>query len=624
MNPGLGAPPDMSSQDSTPLKSTTRSLAVAAVVILIGVGAAAAFAVGFSGSLEESIANPSSAPSVRIAALERMRDTLGYDGFLKDYRAMIAGDTTAGTTLVKEARDANQALATLRAAGESARDTTQANAIAPYVSRFARAAHNVASGNDAPQLGVLEQSYVAVKALIGEALDSARYQRIAMLSRALSVAQTLAITTLCLLSLTLLGLAWFLRARLLDPLRALRHAAERAADGTMFRQVYGIERNDEIGALARAVNRMRRQLASGAEIEGSPSAEIRGVLDNSAYTASGEGEPGVAQIARESVAIAARDMETRLEEIMGVVAGVRDRIEEASQDAALASKTALEAVDLAREGAANLASKAERNIVATGAQARTTLAALTASVARLNDAVTRLEHDRPPDDRDRRDYREDWERGRERGRSRSDYGDEVRDGLREGLRRAGLRDDGRETHSPREEPRLTRDEARLMRDEVRVTRNDPRPMRENLRTPPPLRESRPIRDDVRPAPTMRDVVYFGRGRDRENDERDHERERPLRAANDRDTERNARTPWSGHVSRIEGDADEREGGRNSVLDGLTHDVERLERLASREGLSADEAAELTASLIEAIDRLNGVAERVADAVSDHNPRSRHY
>lgn len=591
----------MSSQESSPLKSTSRSLAVAAIVILIGVGAASAFAVGFSGSLEESLANPASAPAVRIAALERMRDALGYDGFLKTYRAVADGDTSARPALQREAADANSALASLRSAGEDANDATQAGAIAPFVARFVRAAHNVSAGNDAPQFSVLEQNYVALRALIGEALESARYHRTAMLSRALGVAQTLAITALSLLSLTLLGLAWFLRSRLLDPLRALRFSAERAADGGMSRQVWGIDRSDEIGALARAVNRMRRQLASGSEIEGSIASEMRAVLDNRPLEA--QPENSVATVARDTVAVAARDLEMRLEEILGAVSGVRDRIEAASQDAAMASKTALEAVDLAREGAAQLASKAEHTIVNTSAQARSTLAGLTASVSRLNEAVARLEQNNLPFD--------DYEQPRHRESHRSSYRDDERPTYRD-YERQGHREPRHE-----EEPRRAARDTRPLPDQAPAYREAPR---RNYGDAAPREKPMTLRDVV---PEIgRDRWSWGRSR------KDREPMRPSKERPSGDKDSNL-LGLRARVSRIDADPRDREIERQPdarhepILGGLNHDLDRIERMASTSGLSPDEASELTASLIEAIDRLNGVAERVAE-VSDRNSRSRRY
>ena len=254
----------MAGQESAPLKAASRRLLAAAFVVLVGIGAAAAFAVGYTSSLEDSLANPSSAPALRISALERLRDGLGHDGFLKSYRALsILGDASAESELKRLAADADAALAAFRAAGETERDAADAKAMAPLVAEFAGAARDRAAGVEALGFAALEQRYAALKERIAGALDVARYRRIETLSQALVIAQTLAVLALAALSLTLFGMAWFIRARLLDPLRMLRQNAGSTADGALPLQLWGVNRKDEIGALARAIDRLRRKLADG-------------------------------------------------------------------------------------------------------------------------------------------------------------------------------------------------------------------------------------------------------------------------------------------------------------------------------------------------------------------------
>ena len=361
----------MAGQGSAPLKAASRRLLVAAFVVLVGIGAAAAFAVGFTTSFEDSLANPSSAPAVRIAALERLRDTLGDDGFLKAYRALlILGDASLTPELMRRAADASAALDAFRAAAETARDVDDAKAMAPLVAAFARAARYRTPGVEVPRFAALEQTYTALKARIAGALDVARYRRIESLSQALVIAQILAVLALAALSLTLLGMAWFIRARLLDPLRMLRRNTELAADGALPLQLWGANRSDEIGALARAIDRLRRKLA------GAPDAVRRA--------------PELFARIVDDLSRAAERLDDDLVMVHARVADARDRIEGASRAAAHASMNAVEAADLARAGAERLTAKAEGAMTRFGEVAQrlernptyaATLAALTADLA---------------------------------------------------------------------------------------------------------------------------------------------------------------------------------------------------------------------------------------------------
>ena len=494
----------MSSQESASLKTASRSLLVAAFVILIGIGAATAFSVGFTGSLEDSLSDPSSAPTVRMAALERLRDTLGYDGFLKSYRALMAGDTSAAPQLEHLARAADKALADFRAAGEDAHDAADAKSMVPLIAQFDRAAHNVAAGNEAPHLAQLEQTYAALKTRLASALEAARFRRVDTLSRTLNVAQTLAFVAMAALALILFGLAWFLRARLLEPLRTLRQSAERAADGGVFRQIWGIERRDEVGAVARAINRMRRQLASDSEVEGAPAVELRAVLDAKPYVPEYAG--GVAAAAKGAGGPARSDPVDRL----GLPRPDRKRF----------PGRRTRQPDRARSRR-----PCARRRRASGGAHRT-------------------------HDRDHRFAGPRHARGPHRVGRAAERGDRAHGGIRSVVAQLS-----------RLRPRAPASMAARAEAIATASRRTPRP-----------------------SATIRRSDFAARFRN---------------SATARNVPNANATPRSS---------------------GLASDLERLERLAANDaGLSADEAASLTASLIEAIDRLNVVVERVA---SSPNPRSR--
>jgi HAMP domain-containing protein len=540
----------MASQESTPLKAASRNLLVAAIVILIAIGAAAAFGIGYSDALEDSLANPSSAPQQRILALEGLRDALGADGFLKAYR-----EGAEAARIEAMVRRANGALARFRDAGETERDAIDARALTALVAPFDRAARDRMAGIPAPDPAILERAYNALKARIASAVDAARYRRIETLGHAFATAQTIAVLALTALSLTLFALAWFVRSRLLEPLRELRRSAEKAADGGLFRHLWGIERSDEIGALARAANRLRRQLAFEADETASPSGEIRAVLENRSY------HPALTASASGEVVAAASRIESDLSAIVTAVSEAKERIEAASRDAAMASKTAVEAANLAREGTTQLAVKAERAIAEAGNDAQSLLAALTASVARLNQTAARLD-------------------------AASAAIVPIRDGAHGAARDARPAADDHTAQTARAFGRRDYDEPRAQPGRTDAPHHAAREARRSIGDALlPVRAARHVANDSDDPGALRGT--------------EHERERveaDLYAA----------------LARLSAEKQEHERHGASPLAGLAAELDSLEALTRPGGgLENADAPEVTAALIEAIDRLNGVVERVA-------------
>jgi HAMP domain-containing protein len=553
----------MASQESTPLKAASRNLLVAAAVLLIAVGAATAFAVGYSDALEDGLASPSSAPAQRITALESLRDALGSDGFLKTYR-----EGAEATRIAASVRRANSALAQFGAAAETERDEIDGRALAALVAPFDRAARDRLAGIPSPDPALLERAYSALKLRIASAIDSARYRRIETLGHAFATAQTIAVLALAALSLTLFGLAWFIRSRLLEPLRELRRSAEKAADGGLFRHLWGIERNDEIGALARAANRLRRQLAFEADETASPSGEIRAVLENRSY------HPALTASASTEVVAAAGRIESDLAAIVAAVGEAKERIEAASRDAALASRTAVEAANLAREGTTQLTVSAERAIAAAGNDAQSLLAALTASVARLNQTAARLD-------------------------AASVAIVPIRDG-REPKPAVGR--DAR-TAIGSDSPQAGQPPSQFGRRDYDAPRAIPR----RIDGPAPQAPAASARESRR---SMRDALWPMRG--------------GAHVANDSDGPFSARSVET-ERERVEADLyaalarlatakqeSDHEPHDASLLAGLSAELDSLEAMTRPGGaLENSDAPVVTAALIEAIDRLNGVVERVA-------------
>jgi len=154
-----------------------------------------------------------------------------------------------------------------------------------------------------------------------------------------------AIAALSLLTAALFGFSWFLRARVQAPLEALRRSLAAAASGALAQPVSGIERSDEIGAAARAADRLRQAVAGETE---------------------DEGLHGLKQLIERLSKDAAR-LEADFARLSSATSQARASIEDASVRAAKASHTAIEAAGIVREGALRMTSQAEDSVAALAA-----------------------------------------------------------------------------------------------------------------------------------------------------------------------------------------------------------------------------------------------------------------
>src|SRR5262245_8281279 len=190
--------------------------------------------------------------------------------------------------------------------------------------------------------------FVALTRLVSE--DLAEAQRVSgapetplvFLADALVWGQGAAIAALSVLTAGLFGLAWFLRERLFTPLEALRKSLTAISAGPFGQVVSGLERKDEIGAAARAAERLRQAAVGDREDQGLPG--LKQLID---------------RLSRE-----AGRLEADLAVLSSAAIHARADIEEASIRAAKASHAAIEAAGIVREGAERITLQAEEKIAA--------------------------------------------------------------------------------------------------------------------------------------------------------------------------------------------------------------------------------------------------------------------
>jgi HAMP domain-containing protein len=177
--------------------------------------------------------------------------------------------------------------------------------------------------------------------------------------------EAISVVALLLLGGTLLVLAWFIRQHIREPFESLRRCMNGAAAGDLAVPIWGIERKDELGTLARAAERLRQTAAADADDRfGDVTARLKQGADR---------------------------LETDLARMALAAQEAQMRVEASSTRAALASQTATEAAGLAKEGAARIVRKAEDAIEAAGLQNRAAMDEFSRAIAQLAGVTSRLD-----------------------------------------------------------------------------------------------------------------------------------------------------------------------------------------------------------------------------------------
>jgi hypothetical protein len=186
-------------------------------------------------------------------------------------------------------------------------------------------------------------------------------ERLERLSQALIWSQAAGIGSLSLLSFVLLALAWYVRERVIAPLEKLKRSLTIPATGLDAGPIWGLDRRDEIGAVARAAENLRVSVTTPSRV--------------------GFGTPGETA---ERLTRSAERLEQHAADLPEVAIRMRERVEESSLRAAKASHMAAEAAGLARDAANRLGNASEID-------SRRAADALIAAEQRLAETIARFE-----------------------------------------------------------------------------------------------------------------------------------------------------------------------------------------------------------------------------------------
>lgn len=233
-----------------------------------------AYFVGYVGELQRALNAPESprAAAQQIAAVER---ALGYAGFLKTYRTYrLTGDAAAQPQLTRFTIDAARAIGELKkiyAGNAAAADALhEAETIGEAFAQVAQTApetgpalRGTAAMSDLavlPQPPQLEASYLALRTALDRLQTANQNREVGGVASALNWSQMLIVAAIGALVVGLLISAALLQLGIIQPLRTLERSLSSLGDGAVTQEVWGTDRQDEFGALARAGEKLRRSL----------------------------------------------------------------------------------------------------------------------------------------------------------------------------------------------------------------------------------------------------------------------------------------------------------------------------------------------------------------------------
>ncbi len=259
------------------LSSTSRALCVAAAIVAAALILGGAYFVGYVGEIQRDLNDPASLRRQATNEIATLEKSLGYAGFLKAYRNYrLTGDSASRPQLTQNANDAARAIATLkqiyagdRTAGEALSEAAAVTDTFAHIARIApqlgdaalRGSAGMETLNSLPQAPQLEATYLSLRSALDRLRQADIEHQLGGAASALNWSQALIIGALALVVLALIIVAALLQLGIIQPLKSLEHSLASVGDGAISQKIWGIERADEFGALARAGEKVRRGLA---------------------------------------------------------------------------------------------------------------------------------------------------------------------------------------------------------------------------------------------------------------------------------------------------------------------------------------------------------------------------
>jgi methyl-accepting chemotaxis protein len=246
--------------------------AVAALALIVG----GSYYVGFVGEVQRGLNDPQSASRQAADKISSIEQTLGYQGYLRSYRSFrLTGDITARQQLTQRAMEASRALDGLKNLFAGSPDAKLAigdiEAVVEEFARVARSAPETASAalrgsasmdaiDTMPQVPQLESTYLTLRSGLDRLRAQARSYQMGSVAWALSWSQMLIICAFAAIVCGLLAAASLLQIGITQPLKSLAQSLQVAGEGRLGLPIWGTDRSDEIGEMARAGEKLRKSL----------------------------------------------------------------------------------------------------------------------------------------------------------------------------------------------------------------------------------------------------------------------------------------------------------------------------------------------------------------------------
>lgn len=259
------------------LSSTSRALCVAAAIVAAALILGGAYFVGYVGEVQRELKDPASLRRQAAAEIATVEKSLGYAGFLKAYRNYrLTGDPKARPQLTATVNEAKRAVNALRAlyvadtaAGGALNEATAIVEAFAHIARVAPALGDAAlrgsagmeTLNTLPQGPQVETTYLSLRGALDRLRQADIEHQLGGAAWALNWSQALLIGAIVLVVSGLAIAAGLLQLGIIQPLKSLEHSLSAVGEGAVGQKIWGTDREDEFGALARAGEKVRRGLA---------------------------------------------------------------------------------------------------------------------------------------------------------------------------------------------------------------------------------------------------------------------------------------------------------------------------------------------------------------------------
>jgi hypothetical protein len=258
------------------LSRISRIFAAAAAVMAASLIIGGSYYVGFVGEVQRGLNDPQSLNRQATAKIAHMEQTLGYQGYLRAYRSYrLTGDVGAREQMTQRAMEAARTLDGLRALLSGSPNASLAiEDISSVVEEFARIARSApetpaaalrgSASMDAieamPQVPQLEATYLTLRTALERLRAQTSAYQMGSIAWALTWSQMLIICAFATLVLGLIAAAGLLQIGITQPLKLLTWSLRSIGNGRVNQPVWGTDRTDEIGEMARAGEKLRQSL----------------------------------------------------------------------------------------------------------------------------------------------------------------------------------------------------------------------------------------------------------------------------------------------------------------------------------------------------------------------------